>query len=247
MPDYAPNPLKIRQPGVPRGTVTRYFIEAGNLLATPHRRLHLYEPPVDDPVPLVVVWDGGDYLSRARLNITVDNLIAQGRIRPLALAFLDNGQQARMSEYFCSDATLAFLLEHLLPFASKHLNLLDIAKHPASYGVMGASMGGLMSLYTALRLPDIFGHVISESGAFFTDPRTVMLIDLLVESLPVKPLKIWQDVGTIEWLLEGNRAMHERLTRKGYRVTYHEYNGGHNYTMWSDIVWRGLEAVFGTK
>ncbi|MDZ4764382.1 MAG: alpha/beta hydrolase-fold protein [Chloroflexota bacterium] len=246
MPGFAPSPLTTRQPNVARGAVSEHQVPAGRWLATPHRRTLLYKPPVDEPVPLVIVWDGGDYIGRAQLNIIVDNLIAQKRIRPIALACIDNGQQARLTEYFCNDSTISFLLSQLLPYAHKHLKLVNPADEPGAYGVLGASMGGLMALYTALRIPQLFGHVVSQAGAFFIDDQVeTMIIDHLVESLPVKPIKIWQDVGTLDWLLLGNRAMHERLVRKGYDVTYHEYSAGHNYTIWSNYVERGLEAVYG--
>jgi enterochelin esterase family protein len=244
MPDFVQSPLLVRGANVKRGKVSEHHIASGRWLASTHRRVQFYQPPVDEPVPLVVVWDGEDYIARAKLNIVVDNLIAQGRIRPIALACIDNGGQARMSEYFCNDATVVYVLEHVLPTAFQHLNL--VPPQDGAYGVMGASMGGLMSLYTALRFPNMFGHVISQAGAFIDDPRVeCMVIDLMVENLPVKPLKIWQDIGVLDWLLPGNRIMHERLVRKGYDVTYYESGGGHNYTIWSHIVGRALEAVFG--
>jgi enterochelin esterase-like enzyme len=37
-------------------------------------------------------------------------------------------------------------------------------------------------------------------------------------------------------LLEDNRMMHALLQEKGYRVTYREANGGHNFTSWRDDV-----------
>lgn len=71
-----------------------------------------------------------------------------------------------------------------------------------------------------------------------------MLLVNYVRNNPVPPLRIWQDVGTLEWLLDGNRQMHAILKAKGYDVTYREFSGGHNQTMWSDNTWRGLEAVY---
>ena len=62
----------------------------------------------------------------------------------------------------CGESTLLFVAAQVLPLARAHLNLLDPAKHPGAYGVLGASMGGLMALYTGLRLPRIFGHVLSQ-------------------------------------------------------------------------------------
>ena len=46
------------------------------------------------------------------------------------------------------------------------------------------------------------------------------------------------DVGRYEWLLEPNRRLHELLGERGYDVTYHEYNAGHNYPAWRDDLWR---------
>ena len=41
-----------------------------------------------------------------RLHAIVDNLIAQRRIRPVALAMVENEGGARALEYLCSDATI---------------------------------------------------------------------------------------------------------------------------------------------
>ena len=117
------------------------------------RPVWLYQPPTPDPVPLVVVWDGGDYYRRGRLTQIVDNLIAQRRIRPIALALVENGGPARVVEYACSDATIGFVMECVLPLAAERLRLLDVRTSPGAYGVLGASMGGLMALYLGLRAP----------------------------------------------------------------------------------------------
>ncbi len=244
MPEGGPVALIQRNTDVPRGKVMRQYIETGDLAAGKYRSVYLYQPPVSDPCPLVVVWDGFDYLRRAHLDIMVDNLIAQKRIRPVALAMVNGGGQARLVEYACSEATISFLLRKVLPLAEESLNLVDIEEAPGAYGILGASMGGLMSLYTALRFPNIFGHVISQSGAFdFLGYDSVVYE--LVRLGPVLPLKIWMDIGNMEELLPSNRRMRDLLVSRGYNLGYVEYNGGHNYTAWQNDVWRGLEAVFG--
>ncbi|MBK8021694.1 MAG: esterase family protein [Chloroflexi bacterium] len=244
MPDYAPSPLTRRGAGVKRGKISQHQI-ANDMLGGRHRLLSLYHPPVEEPVPLVVVWDGPDYLNRANLNIIVDNLIAQGRIRPIALAMIQNAHEGRFTEYVQNEATVGFAMYELLPYARKHLQLVDEKEHPGCHGVLGASMGGLMALYTGLRAPHVFGHVVSQSGAFHIAPNDdPMLIDELVRLLPRPPLRIWQDVGQIEWLLDGNRRMHAQLTERGYDVTYLEYSGGHNFPMWAQVVGQALKAVY---
>lgn len=246
MPQSRPTTFTRVRAGAPQGRVIHHPLKHDLLLIHGKRDLWLYAPPVEEAVPLVVVYDGRDYLRRARLTTIVDNLIAKKRMRPVALALIDNARSDRFSEYLTSEAMLGVLTELVLPAARANLKLLDIDKNPGAYGVLGASMGGLMALYTALRLPHLFGHVISQSGAFhFGLPKTESMIHLLVQSLPVRPLDIWQDVGRYEWLLETNRRFHSVLSAKGYDVSYREYNGGHNYTSWRDVLPEALETIFG--
>lgn len=243
MPEAAPTRLTQRGRGVPQGKISRHIIQNKWLIAGGKRLIHLYHPPTDAACPLLVVYDGNDYLRRARLPAIVDNLIAQRRIRPVALALVENGGQARMIEYACNEATVGFVMECVLPLARQHLSLLDPAQEPGAFGVLGASMGGLMALYTGLRIPQVFGHVLSQSGAFRLDDNPTVVIPL-VEHLPVPPVKVWLDVGRYEWLLAANREMQGLLERRGFDYDYREFNAGHNYPAWRDDVWRGLEWLF---
>jgi enterochelin esterase family protein len=209
----------------------------------------LYQPPVTEAVPLLVVWDGQDYLSRLHLNNIVDNLIDQGRIQPIALAFVDSAvQELRTVEYACNEATLAFLMIQVLPLAIRELKLLDINAHPGAFGVLGASMGGLMAMYIGARIPRIFGKVFSQSGAFSWGNFDMVVFDLLKQG-EVRPLKIWLDVGIYDLagLLVSNQRMQKMLNQRGYSFTYREYHAGHNYPAWRDDIWRGLEAMFEPK
>ncbi len=246
MPQAAPTLLAQRVRGVPRGKVSTHLCEDDFAIFRGKRRVYLYQPPVAQPVPLLVVWDGKDYLRRASLPLILDNLIAQKRIGPLALALVDNGGPARTMEYACSDSTLLFLLRQILPLAASQLNLLDARQHPGVYGVMGASMGGLMALYTGLRLPHLFGHVLSQSGAFHLDAMETAAFALLRHAQAPR-LKVWLDVGRydLDGLAGSSRLMHKELSQRGYTTALHEYTGGHNYTSWRDNLWRGLGFLFG--
>lgn len=244
MPDGAPTPLAAPAKGVARGKVTRHALAGEATVLGGERQVRLYRPAIDQPVPLLVVYDGDDYYERGAITTIVDNLIAQKRIRPIALALLSNGgREGRMMEYGCSEMTLAFLRHFVLPFAAKRLKLLDVTRSPGAFGILGASMGGLMALYTGLRWPEVFGRVVSQSGAFELGDD-VMVTTPLVTHGPVPPIRVWMDVGSMEWLLPANRRMHELLRGRGYDVTYREYNGGHNYPAWRDDLPRTLEALF---
>ena len=247
MPAGGPTPFAERDPSVPHGSVNRHVIWTGatDLVVGRQRVVHLYQPPVTDPVPLVVVWDGVDYLRRAHLPVIVDNLIAQGRIRPIALAMIQNAGQARTVEYACSDTTFGFLLQYVLPLARANLNLAD--PQQGNYTVLGASMGGLMALYTGIRLPRIFSNVLSQSGAYGSDEYEPVVYEL-IRHLPVQPVKIWMGAGVYDFtdILAGNRSMLALLQGRGYTVTFRQNNAGHNFPAWRDHVGRGLEWLYGS-
>ena len=106
MPAAETNALIRRKKGIPKGRITRHLVSTLGFAATRRRAVHLYHPPVDGPVPLLVVFDGQDYLSRGRLPQILDNLIYQGRIQPVAMALVSHGGLARVVEYASSDAAL---------------------------------------------------------------------------------------------------------------------------------------------
>ena len=246
MPDYLPTNLVKKNAIVKHGILRQFAIVSDYLVSGHQRNIYLYQPPVTDPVPLLVVWDGLEYLKRVRLNIMVDNLIAQGRMQPIALAMVSNGgERSRNLEYSCNDATLGLLMTKIVPLARKELNLIDIRSHPGEFGILGASMGGLMALYTGARLPRIFGKVLSQSGAFSFGTFDMVVFDLLEHGL-VRPLKVWLDIGhyDLPGILESNRRMRDILAGRGYSIFHREYNAGHNYPAWRDELWRGLEALF---
>jgi len=243
MPETMPSPFVMRRANVSPGALTSHRVDTWMLQEYGDREVTLYRPPVKEPVPLLVVYDGPDYLQRGKLAVIVDNLIAEKRIRPIAMAMLANGGRRRGVEYACSDATIAWLVHVILPLARKQLKILDIEKNPGSFGVLGASFGGLMSVYTGLRLPGIFGHVLSQSGVFEFEGYDFAAVDLIKHG-HARGIKLWMDAGRLEFLLEDNRRMYGLLNEQGYDLTYREFSGGHNYTAWRDDVWRGLEALF---
>ena len=243
MPETLPSPFSMRRAEVPGGTVTRHRLDTWLLQDDAERDVYLYAPPAKGPVPLLVVYDGPDYLHRGRLTTIVENLIAGKRMRPIAIAFLQNARSRRNVEYICSDATISWLDKEVVPLARKHLKLVSTREQPGAFGVLGASAGGIMAMYTGLRMSEIFGKVLCQSGVFTIEGRDSAAMDL-VRYRHAHDLKIWMDIGILDDLLEDNRRMARLLKQKEYSLTYREFSGGHNYTSWRDDLWRGLEAMF---
>lgn len=246
MPERKHTPLINKRKGIAKGKVSKHKLKDSFILPNMKRDIWLYEPPTEDPVPLLVVLDGRDYKKRGYITRIVDNMIADGRIQPIAIAMIENAENFRTMEYNQGDSVPMLLHRSVLPFAQKKLNLLDIGENEGIYGILGASMGGLMALYIGLRMPTIFGRVISQAGAFFPfDDETPSLIHVMVDNLPTAPIKIWQDIGVSDFLYNFNQDMKQRLEAKGYDLTYSEYSGGHNYTNWRDSLPSALEVMYG--
>lgn len=243
MPETMPSPFSMRRADVLVGALTNHRVETGFLREDGEREIFLYRPPVKDPVPLLVVFDGQDYLQRAKLNTIVDNLIADQRIQPIAMAFLTHGGRWRNVEYTCSDATLHWVEKIILPLAREQLHLLDITQHPGAYCALGASAGAIIALYSGLRMPQYFGKILTQSGVSAVDGMDFSTVDL-IRHQQARDIKIWMDVGNLDFLLNDNRRMHALLNENGYDVSYREFSGGHNFTAWRDDIWRGLEVMF---
>ena len=249
MPDASPSPWTKINKDIKHGKVTRYEVETWMLGGQGRRAVYLYRPLTSESLPLLVVYDGNDYLGRGKITAIVDNLIAQNRIRPIALALLQNGgPRRRFVEYADSDATLSWLKHDVLPLARQKLKLMD---ERGAFGILGASMGGLMAMYTGLRMPHIFGKIISQSGVFKFEGNVFgeegldcSTVDL-IRYAPHPDVKIWMDAGKLEWLLEENRWLQPILKEKGYDVTYRETGGAHNYTTWRNSLGDALITMFG--
>jgi enterochelin esterase family protein len=240
MPGGGPPEILQRPRGAPRGRVTRHMLETEDMAVGGRRSVALYAPPVPGPVPLMVVFDGDDYLKRVKLPEVVESLMARGLMGPVALAMVSNGGEARSVEYTCSEYTVDLLLRRVLPLAREHLSLVE---EPGAHAVLGSSFGGLMALFTGLRAPEVFGRVLAQSGAYALEGRDFVVFDLARQT-PRRPLDVWMDCGRFEVLLEGNQRMAPLLATSGHRVEYREYNAGHNYPAWRDDLWRGLQWIF---
>jgi enterochelin esterase-like enzyme len=241
MPQAHPSRYTQARSDTPHGTVTAHHITS-DYLVDGSRPVWFYQPPTDRPVPLVLVYDGYDYQDRGKLVTVVDNLIADGEIAPIALAMVKNAGSGRFTEYNTGETIISAFANLILPLAQETLNL----EAPGNYGVLGASMGGLMALYTALRLPHIFRRIVSQSGAFLPfNAEAVPLYRVMIDQLTEPPpFKLWLDVGTLEWLHDVNAQLYQDLRSRGWDVTYLEYNAGHNYTAWANGLARALTTVF---
>jgi enterochelin esterase-like enzyme len=257
----APRRLEaLRTRDVPTGTVTGGRLRLPFLAAPPReRRLDLYQPAREvapDPrgLPLLLVLDGTDYLERGELHRTLDALIADQAMAPVAAAFLANAGEARAIEYGASDLTLAVLADVVVPAAEERLGLATqrASTGPGHATVLGSSLGGLMALHAVARRPDVFGGGIAQStSAMLEDldvpgggvPAVRLTTLALVEASPASPARLWLDAGNLEPLAGPNDRLAALLERRGWDVAYRRQPGGHNQTSWGEALVDALPAM----
>jgi enterochelin esterase family protein len=248
-PDAPPFRWSTARHGVPRGAVEKHRVSSARL--DNERDVFVYTPPGYDATqtyPLLVCFDGWGYVNEAYVptQTVLDNLLADGRIPPLVAVLPDSlGQETRMRELLLDEPFVEFLAEELLPWAHGRWSL---TRDPAQTVVAGSSAGGLTAAFAALRRPDLFGLVLSQSGAYGHGslPGEYAAADRL-------PLRFYLDVGMLEThvyksraaILHANRHLRDVLLARGCDVTYREFPGGHDYLWWRETIADGLVALLG--
>jgi enterochelin esterase-like enzyme len=260
LPDAPSQPWNEPQEYASKGKVQIHQLESevlGN-----ERRAWVYSPAkytagLGQPYPLLVLFDGWGYARLMPTFTILDNLIASRTIPPLVTVLLDSlDTETRMKELVFHKPFNEFLVTEFLPWV---LTQYAITTDPMQRIVGGSSAGGLAAAYVALEHPDVFGSVLSQSGAFTLSPKGETESSWLARQFYEReklPLKFHLDVGMLEAnsyrdlkgrpsTLAENRRMREALRAKGYKVHYTEFSGGHDYISWQGTLAEGLIALLG--
>jgi enterochelin esterase family protein len=274
MPDAPPQFWAEPRAGVPAGVIEEHQFKSA--LLNNERELSIYLPPGYDskdmvqPYGLVVLFDGGAYVpTKAGPPLipgptTFDNLIADKRIPPVVVLFIDNPPGMRNAELACNLAFLNSLNAEMIPWVRQHYN---VTKDPKNTMVGGLSRGGLTATCAALHHPETFGNVLSQSGSFsWTPPSDNNPLEYNPEvepnwvakqfiASPRTELRFYLTTGTGEFdpagrgqdALVANRHLRDVLLAKGYEVHYQEYDGGHDFLSWRGSLADALIALIGTE
>lgn len=248
-PDYAPHPLADIDPDLATGRLRRLRVEDPEL--GEDRRVAIYEPAdAHGPLPLVLAHDGTAYLRIARLPAVLEALRADGRAPAVRLAFVDPSRpDRRTEEYGFGAAYQRFLRGTLLP------RLRDEADAAGGTYLIGASLGGLASTVLAHRDPDAVAGLALQSPALrgapderdFYGSRRSWLVETLAGDDRSLPWRVYQEVGTMDWMRDVNREAAELLAERTDDARYVERSAGHNWTFWRDGVAPALEHLLGGR
>jgi len=143
------------------------------------RQVRLYLPPgygtSDKSYPVLYMHDGQNVFDNATayagewgVDETLNDLAASGQLELIVVA-IDNGAEKRMTELNPADhaefgkaegkAYVEFIANTVKPYIDQHYRTLADVEHT---GIMGSSMGGLISHYAILQFPQVF----SKAGIF---------------------------------------------------------------------------------
>jgi predicted alpha/beta superfamily hydrolase len=180
------------------------------------RLLRVWLPPDYDGwganrYPILYLNDGQNLFDPAtafagvhwQVGETATRLIAEQKIRPLIIVGIDNTKN-RASEYIpyrSKDPRVVnakgkcypeFLQREVMPLIEGRYSVL---RGPENTGLGGSSLGGLITLYTQLATPGVFGRALIESPSLFVANRKI-----LEESRRFRnwPLRTYVGVGTRE-------------------------------------------------
>ncbi|MYR41882.1 enterochelin esterase [Streptomyces sp. SID5910] len=258
LPDAPPQPWAGRRGTVPAGRVERHRVPGAAPVGD--RDAWVYLPPGQDrsgePLPVVVLCDGDMWFGRLGLDGTLDALIADGALPPLAVVAPDAvDRRTRWRDLGGREPFVAFLADELLPWAAGRWPL---TTDPGRTVVAGQSLGAMTALYAGLLRSDRFGAVLAQSASLWWRPGLpppsgrkppvygTPWLAARYAAAPARPVRVHLDVGLHEGSMVGHtRALYDTLRSAGYEVTRDEFNGGHDYACWHGALADGLVRLLG--
>ena len=177
---HVPGGLWSPAPGIARGATARHFYHSE--VAGDDRDFWVYtpagyDPRRKDPYPVFFLLHGlGDeansWIENGAANVILDNLIAQGKARPMVMVNTlgygyANGPQGAMKEGML-DAYTRTVLQEVLPLVEKNYH---VSRDRGQRAIAGLSMGGAEATFTGLNNLDKFAWIGSFSGAYVMWPR----------------------------------------------------------------------------
>jgi predicted alpha/beta superfamily hydrolase len=192
-----------------------------------------------------------------------DRLIRENRIPPLILVGIDNAQKDRAREYLPYRSFNPpvmrpqgkrypdFLLNEVMPFLYQRYR---IARGPENTGLGGSSLGAIISLFTAMDRPGIFGRLLLESPSLFVFNRQLLKSSRAFRQWPDKIFMAMgtNEAGSVETdrqVVEDVRALERVLRSAGLRedrlLVRIDEGATHNEREWAKRFPEALTFLFG--
>ena len=210
------------------------------------RRAFVYTPPTygknkKERFPVLYLqhgWGEDDttWGMQGRANIIMDNLIADGKIRPFIVVMtygLTNGIRFGGLREFTAKEFETVLVDELIPYIDSHF--LTIANRE-NRAMAGLSMGGMETKLITLRRPEVFSAYGLLSGGQY-EPTD------FPEGMP-RPNVIFQSCGSKE-NPDGIRQSTDRLKQAGFNAHGYVSEGtAHEFLTWRRSLYEMAPLLF---
>lgn len=240
---------------VPHGDIRmkRYFSTVTNSW----RRFFIYTPPGYDKSAeaypsLYLLHGGGEdergWASQGRTDLIMDNLIAEGKARPMLVVMMDGNMG--MGGGFSEQVLRAFeneLKQAVIPYVESNFRT---AKGPENRALAGLSMGGIQTLYAGIRNTDMFGYLGVFSSGWLPAQQTISdaqysYIGDNLKSINNNLKLFWIAMGGKEDIAYNNcKNMLARFDGLNLKYTYSEYPGGHTWPVWRNNLFSFAPLLF---
>lgn len=231
------------------------------------RTLWLYTPPGYEPsrgpYPLVILFDGAIYVNEIwfQAAATLDNLVSDRKIRPPVVCFIDTSSTRPIDLGGLGETYGNAVAEELLPMLRRDYAISTLSQDIV---VGGYSSGGKTAALIALRHPQLFGNVLSQSGGFNAGDEGAINVEpnalaRMYAATPRVPVRFYLDYGLYERMQNAARPLHELvntegitvanrhfrdvLVAKGYDVTARESSTPHGSLHWRATLADGLMVL----
>jgi enterochelin esterase-like enzyme len=256
-------------PDLPRGAITRHFFHSA--AAEDDRDYWVYtpagyDPKRKEPYPVLYLLHGMNDEAYCWIgsgaNVILDNLIAQGKAKPMVavmpLGYGKGGASGAMRGDMMATYTRT-VLEEVMPQVEKAYN---VSKNRAQRAIAGLSMGGMEASHVGLNHLEKFAWIGAFSGAYVMMPGgrasappaapaggaagpggrggTAPDVAAVGQSFPGLDAKanaqiklLWVACGNDDGLIGSVRRFKEFLDFKGIKATYTEVPGyAHVWPLW---------------
>ncbi len=236
-------PLIHAQQNVPHGRVSYRWYHSE--LLDLERPLLVYTPPGYDPqsdvkYPVLYLIHGmtdthETWFKVGRMNDILDNLIAQGRAKPMivvmpyanaAPALMEKNGTAQ-TDVLGTDQFTREIINEIVPWTERNYRTETSA---AGRAIAGFSLGGRQTLAAGLSHPEVFSHVCAFAPAIWGEGMAESFERDYAPVAELRNLKLlWISCGVDDSLYSGSQALEAVLKSKRIRHQTLYTPGGHTW------------------
>lgn len=212
------------------------------------RRVHIYTPPGYPegrgkyPVLYLLHGYGDDdsaWTDCGRVNFILDNLIAEGKAKPMIVVMpyghtFDPFTATKDSDWANFGKSIQrHLLEDVAPLVESKYR---VKGGRESRAIAGLSMGGSQSIFIGLGNVDKFSWIGAFSSGMISTDDLQKLLPADPKQLNTRLKLFWVACGKDDGLYKGNQEMVDAAKAKGVTVTWVSSEGGHAWPVWREYL-----------